>query len=362
MRIVMVEPAGNLWGSERVFLDMLRYWDPALAVVCCPPATPLNKELAALKIAVDNTFIADLHNRGKVDRLRAAFGVLRTCLKYRPDLVYINQAGCLRVVQFATRLLRLPVVTHVRLFDDVPYLGSVAPRRGDVSSLVAVSDSVADEIRAVPSLRALRVDTLYDAFAEPAALPATRHRELNLIGCVGRIVPIKGQSVLLEALALGRTRIPSIRAVFVGSGGKYEEELKCKGIALGLSEAVEWVGFHPLPTEIMAKCIAIVVPSAREPLGRVIFEAWHAGSVPIACARAGGAAEVIQKSRGGILYDENTPKSMWAAIEETIRLSAGERQQMIDAGCRWMRQHCRPESYAIAMAAIFKRAAESRGT
>lgn len=360
MRIVMVEPAGNLWGSERVFLDMLQYWNPASAVVCCPPGTPLVKELAALNIAVEGTFIADLHKRGKADRLRAAFGVFRTCLKHRPDLVYINQAGCLRVVRAATRLLRLPVVTHVRLFDDVPYLASVAPNVRDVSSVVAVSEAVADEIRAVEALRDINVDTLYDAFAEPPALPVTLQRDANLLGCVGRIVPIKGQSMLLEALALGRPKIPSLRTVFVGSGGKYEEELKGRSASLGLEKAVEWLGFHSRPIEIMARCNAIVVPSAREPLGRVIFEAWHAGCVPIACARAGGAAEVIRKSGGGILYDDNTPQSLWAAIEQTLGLSAAERFQMVSAGGRWMRQHCRPEAYATAMAAIFQRAVKSR--
>lgn len=355
----MVEPAGNLWGSERVLLDMLRYWDPASAIVCCPPDTPLVKELAALKINAEGAFISHLHEKSKVARLRAAFGVLRTCLKHRPKLVYINQAGCLRVVRTATRLLRLPVVTHVRLFDDVPYLASVAPTSRDLSGLIAISESVADEIQTVPALHALKVDTLYDAFAPPAPVSLSPDQGEPLISCVGRIVPIKGQSVLLDALALGGWQIPSLRTFFVGSGGKYEEELKGRSAALGLSNSVDWLGFHSRPVEIMAKCRAVVVPSAREPLGRVIFEAWHAGSVPVACAQSGGAAEVIRKSNGGILYEHNTPQSLRTALEQAVGLSAAERRQKVESGRAWMKQHCRPESYAAAMAAIFKRAAGS---
>lgn len=52
----------------------------------------------------------------------------------------------------------------------------------------------------------------------------------------------------------------------------------------------------------------MVLPSDVVSLGRVVFEAWHAGTIPTAWAGSGGPQETIAGSGGGILYPSKRPK------------------------------------------------------
>ena len=146
MRVLIVEPAGNLWGSERALLDVLAGRPQAAFAVCCPPATPIVAELNKLSIPLLPFFVAGLHLKSRWARLRAALGVLRACLRFRPDVIHLNQAGCYRVAMLAAMLLRLPIVAHVRLFEDAGYLARCAARRGRLRAIIAVSNSIAREI------------------------------------------------------------------------------------------------------------------------------------------------------------------------------------------------------------------------
>jgi len=57
MRAIVVEPAGNLWGSEWVLVGFLATvaGSPWQIAVCCPPNTPIVEHLAALPVAVTQT-------------------------------------------------------------------------------------------------------------------------------------------------------------------------------------------------------------------------------------------------------------------------------------------------------------------
>ena len=49
-RALIVEPAGNLWGSERALLDTICHMPDTEIAVCCPAGTPI---LAALEDIFD---------------------------------------------------------------------------------------------------------------------------------------------------------------------------------------------------------------------------------------------------------------------------------------------------------------------
>jgi hypothetical protein len=55
----------------------------------------------------------------------------------------------------------------------------------------------------------------------------------------------------------------------------------------------------------MCTCSMPVCPSHMELLGRVIFEAWDVGAVPVAFSGSGGAAEIVAAQRRDSLRGAN---------------------------------------------------------
>jgi glycosyltransferase involved in cell wall biosynthesis len=90
-----------------------------------------------------------------------------------------------------------------------------------------------------------------------------------------------------------------------------------------------------------------------EPLGRVIFEAWDAGVVPVAFSRSGGAAEIIAAADGGILYEEQTPRALARALRIALELREDQRDRLVNNGRSWMAANCSPAKYVDAVSRIF---------
>lgn len=364
VKLLVLESAGNLWGSERVLLDMLASLEGMDVAVCCPPATPIVAELAHRQIRVFETFIERLHEKSRFTRLAALLGLIRACAAYRPDVLYLNQAGCYQIARAAARLFRIPIVVHVRIFEDAEYLARLAPANDELHGIIAISQAIAEEIAKYPSLRGLPVHTIYDAYASPNGADAgpdmSSPGSPPQIACVGRMVPIKGQDVLLEALVWRRARGLATRCAMVGSGEEFWAELQRKSAALGLTDSVAWLGFQHEPLRTLRQCSVLVVPSHREPLGRVVFEAWDTGCVPVVFAGSGGAAEVLTASQGGILYPRQTAEDLGEAIERALTLSPEDRAGFIRRGQEWMNEHCAPASHASAMRKVFLAVAQGR--
>ncbi len=347
LRVLIVEPAGGLWGSERALLDLIDASPELDVAVCCPPATPLIAELEARGVRVLPWLIERLHEKGRWQRLLAALGLLRACLAFKPDVIHLNQSGVYRVCLPAARLLGLKLVCHVRIFEDAAYLAGCKPRQARLKAIIAISDAVEAEIRRFASLAAIPVVRIYDAFAP--ALPGPAGTQVPpRIACVGRVTPIKGHEVLVAAMALVEVLPQSTECMIVGDGeAGYVATLKAQA-----PRSVRWVGFADDVPALLASCTVLACPSHREPLGRVVFEAWAAGAVPVVFAGAGGAAEVVAAADGGLIYREQTPACLAEALATALALPPGEAARLIANGRAWLQANCAPAPYGEAIATV----------
>jgi len=354
--VLVVEPAGNLWGSERALLDLI---DSALGLsfgVCCPPRSPIIGELERRGIPVFPYFLAELHRGPRWRRLQAAFGVLRASLRFRPALIHLNQSGAYRVVRLAADALRLPVVCHVRIFEDAAYLAGVSPDPRRLRAMIAISGTVEAELRRHHQLDAIPVSCIYDAYA-PETKSQPRGRREPKIACVGRITPIKGQKMLIDALGLTPGLPPGSECLVAGDGEPdHLAELKAQSERAMIR--VRWLGFLRDVSSLLQESSVLACPSSREPLGRVIFEGWDAGAVPVVFRGAGGAAEIVDAARGGILYDEQSPAALGAALRTALALPEEEAERLIANGRRWMQENCNPAAYGAAISQLFAAALE----
>lgn len=352
-RALVIEPTGNLWGSERTLLDFVGRMPEVEAAVCCPPGTPIIAELEKLAIRTLPYFM----------RVWGAVGVVRACLEFRPDVIYLNQGGCYRVTLPAAVLFNLPIVAHVRIFKDITRFGRRCPNPRRLHGIVAVSSAIAKELRRWPQLSAIPQHMLYDEYvpSAPASRSDLAERMPNRVACIGRIAPNKGQSVLIDATHWLSKNSEKIECLIVGDGRlHFVQQLKAAAADGPGASVIKWLGVRSDVVSLLRTCTALACPSHREALGRVIFEAWDAGAVPVACITSAGAAEVIAAADGGILYAEQTPQSLARALQAALRLPQEEVARLIGNGRSWMSKHCDPRPYNEALAKILCDAAASQ--
>lgn len=360
-RVLIIEPAGNLWGSERALLGFAG-WMPGMEVaVCCPPRSAIIPELERRSIRVFPFFIAGLHEKGRLQRVKAAIGVVRACLQFRPDVIHLNQAGCYQVALPAALLFSLPIIVHVRIYDDVAYLASRRRNPRWLRGIVAISESIAQQLRSQSALSDIPQHVLYDSYAvsqSPARSNGAESKR-DRITCVGRIAPIKGQDLLIEAVHRLAAKGTAIDCLLIGDGpSDFVQKLKTAAAVGPGARCFHWLGIREDVLSLMATCAVLVCPSHKEPLGRVILEAWDAGAIPVACRTSAGAAEIISAGDGGLLYAEQSVESLSNAILEALRLPRERAVELIGNGRSWMSRHCDPATYGATIAKIFGEAAK----
>jgi glycosyltransferase involved in cell wall biosynthesis len=342
-RALVVEAAGNMWGSERALLDLLAGMPAGAAAVCCPPDRQLNAELEKYAIRMFPYYVDELHEKSKWHRGLAALGVLRACLEFEPDTIYLNQSGAYKVGLPAAALLNIPIVAHIRIFEDVAYLARQRPNPSRLRALIAISGAIDDDIRRFEELSAIPRFQVYDAYAPScgSSQGAAPKRMANRIACVGRLTPIKGQDILIPALRLIEDRKHPVDCLIAGQGSEtFVGALKQAATGAGVESSVQWLGFVRNVVPLLESCAVLACPSYREPLGRVILEAWDAGAVPVVFSGSGGAAEIVAAARGGILYHRQTPESLAAALQDALGLNPNQAAELVSNGRSWMARNC----------------------
>jgi len=106
------------------------------------------------------------------------------------------------------------------------------------------------------------------------------------IAVVGRLAPVKGHRILLEALAAARGRLPPFICSLIGDGpdrGDLEEQ----ATRLGLGQQVRFLGYRPDVVELIAPADVLCMPSLSEGLPFAALEAALLGK-PIIASSVGG--------------------------------------------------------------------------
>lgn len=118
------------------------------------------------------------------------------------------------------------------------------------------------------------------------------------IGSLGRLHPVKGYEVLIDALA--RMPAPAVpyQVCIAGEGGQREALAACAAAA-GLAN-VEFVGFADDPRAFLAGCHLYVQPSRSEGLCIAAHEAMLSG-LPVVASRVGELANTVTAEVGALV-------------------------------------------------------------
>ncbi|MBI4576663.1 MAG: glycosyltransferase [Planctomycetes bacterium] len=270
-----------------------------------------------------------------------ALAVRRAVLRFRPDLVhahFILPNGL--VAALGTLGLGVPLlvsmpgndVTAMGQHASLGRLGAWTARRA-MAVTTNSDDLLQAAVRAGVPRERLRI-VLYGSdvttrASGPGELEALRARlgldpDERVVLAVGRMVPKKGFSTLVEALPCldrllaGRVRY---RAVLVGDGPLLEP-LRERSRALGVAGRAVFPGrvdYRELPGYYLL-AHALAMPAVREPadgLNVVVTEAMKYG-LPIAATAVGGNELVVAEGVNGHLCPERDPAALAGALARLL--------------------------------------------
>jgi glycosyltransferase involved in cell wall biosynthesis len=246
----------------------------------------------------------------------------RLLRRERPMIVHTHTAKAGAVGRVAAILARVPVRVHT--FHGHVLRGYFGPTKSALfirlermlargsTAVIAVSDSLAAELMTefrVCEPSRLRVIPLgLDLARYSAAGAAERRRSFRnemaisdelVVACVGRLVPIKNVALLLDAVAVTRSRGVRLILLIVGRGTE-EVRLRERADALGLHDAVRFVGWRSDLDRVYAGADIVALSSDNEGTPVALIEALAAGRSVVA-TNVGGVRDVLEDGRLGKL-------------------------------------------------------------
>jgi len=150
---------------------------------------------------------------------------------------------------------------------------------------------------------------------------------------VGRLEPQKGHCVLLHALTAVRAEFPAVRLVCVGDGD-LKAELEQQAHALGLDDAVRFVGYKSNVPDWLALADVAVLSSFYEGLPLAAVEALGAGK-PMVATAVDGTPEIVLDGKTGLTVSAGDPAGLAEAIRRLLR-DAGLRARLGCIGREWV--------------------------
>ena len=317
MRIACVHQGYELYGSDRSFAESvaaLRAAFPAAEIeVVLPREGPIVDILAphASRIVFEPLWVLRrqaMLRLATVEMARLPAALWRAWRRMRgSDLTYIN-TSIIADYALAARLMPRKALLHIHeIPEGILRKVLVALMRWSRADLIFNSRATRATFGdpSAVDARGRRTHVVYNGVAGPlAALPVTYDgsRPLRVL-MLGRVNRIKGQEVLLEAVASFpaalRDRV-EVRLV----GGAFESVERERALAelvgrMGLTGHVEVLPFVSDPTDHYRWADIVAVPSRRpESLGRVAIEAMGWGRPPLVSA-IGGLVEVVADGETG---------------------------------------------------------------
>lgn len=328
MRIVCVHQGFELYGSDRCFIESVAAlrdaWPQADIEVVLPRDGSIAAPLRAIatRVVIEPVFVlrrSELLTLIATVPFRLIPAIWRALRRMRgANLVYVNTVVVLDYL-LAARFFPAKTLVHVHEIPDGVKLkvfrAILAWTRAEI-----IFNSKAT--RAAYRLKTARPQhVVYNGIAAPADVVREKYdgvRPLKLL-LLGRINRIKGQDLLIEALALlpkdvvKRLDVRIVGDTFQNDVAR-ETALHAAVRNAGLEAIVRFEPFMADPAPLYRWADVVAVPSRLpESLGRVAIEAMAFGCPPLV-SKLGGLTEIVEDGVTGWVVEPNDA----AALARTI--------------------------------------------
>jgi glycosyltransferase involved in cell wall biosynthesis len=325
-------------GAERVMATLANAWAAQGINVTLITLAARSSDSYPVDAAVDRVDLRQAeHSRNLFDGLANNWARLhalrKAILGCQPDVVisFIATANILTLI--ATAGLRIPVIVAEHTF-----VGAKAPSgmRG------ILHGPLYRRAAAVVALTQRGAGHMQEKFGCPATVipnpvpfpndvgatsTEPEHRDGNrAILAVGRLMPLKGFDLLIEAFAQVAERHPDWKLRILGEGPA-RAELAQTIASRELSDRISMPGFTETVREEMQRADLFVLSSRFEGFPMALLEAMSEGLACISFDCETGPAELIEHRRNGWLVPANDTSALAEALDILMR-DADLREQL----------------------------------
>lgn len=271
--------------------------------------------------------------------LRALAATRDLLREVRPAILHTHMAKAGTVGRIAAASVRpRPRIIHTfhghvleGYFRPVVQKGFLAAERHlarHTDVLVAVSPQVRDDLLALgvgtpERWRVIPLGLRLDSFAAVTGPAGQLRRRLGLsaddqlVGAVGRLVPIKDLATLVHAVA----RLPQVHLALIGDG-EQRAELQRLVDVLGLRHRVHLPGWADDVAGWVSDVDVVALTSRNEGTPVALIEALAAGR-PVVATAVGGVPFVVRDGASGWLVPPGDP----GAVSEALAACLGDRPE-----------------------------------
>jgi glycosyltransferase involved in cell wall biosynthesis len=268
-------------------------------------------------------------------RLWAAGAIRRLASGNYLEIVHLNEPHALTAAWLAGVQKKVPMVVSRRVAYALHQGRLARARYLSVRRILAISQFVRQSILN-SGVSAESVDVVYEGVEVPPPVPPEAHRRARqrwgvgehelLLGCVGYLLPEKGQELIVRALSTVRGKFPEARLLLAGDG-PCRARLEAVVREERLQDAVIFAGFVDDVPQVYAALDVFVFPSLAEPLGTSLLAAMAWG-LPVLSVASGGVPEYVEDGENGLLVTRPESDLFSAGMlrllsEESLRMKLG---------------------------------------
>jgi glycosyltransferase involved in cell wall biosynthesis len=270
--------------------------------------------------------------------LLAFISIYRLIKRIKPHIVHTHTSKAGWLGRLAAFLARVPIIIHTphgHVFHSYygPFMTKIFVIAERILSLMtdkitALTDRERDEhleqgIAAIEKYVIIHSGVMLQQIMNMNFVVETGKKKLgipqnsNVIGVVGRLVPIKGHKYLVSAAKRIIREFDNTVFVFVGDG-YLESKLERQSESLGVRKNIIFTGWRKDVTEILNLFDILVLPSLNEGMGKVLIEGMALGK-PIVASSVGGIMDLVENGVNGILVPPKDSDALEEAILKLIR-------------------------------------------
>ncbi len=138
-----------------------------------------------------------------------------------------------------------------------------------------------------------------------------------LLGCVGYLLPEKGQGALIHALPSIQKDFPNCRLLLAGDGPS-RPALETLARDLNVARDVIFAGFIEHIENVYHALDIFLFPSLAEPLGTSMLAAMSHG-LPVIGVASGGVPEMLSSEKNGLLVPSPDPDAFADGVKRLLR-------------------------------------------
>ncbi|WP_325985479.1 glycosyltransferase [Pseudomonas protegens] len=270
-------------------------------------------------------------------RLRAMWRLYQFCRKEQFDVVICNRFKPVNMMLTLNRWLKVPLcigISHGFGEYDRLYRRRQTQRLIDrhwrfVGVSPAVKQYLLDCQCGFTDQNTWAITNAID-IEQAEALQHSRERsrellglapDVRLIGALGRLVPVKGHTYLLQAFAQLKDKYPKTQLAIIGAG-REEANLRAEIERLGLQGRAHLLGFKENALQYVRAFDIWTMPSLAEGLGLALLEGMS-GQLPVIASNVPAMLPLIEGA-GGLAVEPANVSALVTALDAYLGLSDEE--------------------------------------